>query len=91
MPGLSVPARMVPAIEVALILAAVMTQTTLRSVPGQTSLDDLRLPRDVINQKLQEIIDRQTETWGVKATMVEVNDMALPGQHEARDGQTSRG
>src|SRR5262245_21544927 len=57
---------------------ALIAQTTLRSVLGQASLDDLLSQRDVINQKLQEIIDRQTEPWGVKVTAVEVKDVALP-------------
>src|SRR6185295_20330006 len=44
---------------------SLIAQTTLRSVLGQAPLDDLLSQRDVINQKLQEIIDRQTEPWGV--------------------------
>lgn len=55
-----------------------IAQTTLRSVLGQASLDDLLSQRDTINQKLQEIIDRQTEPWGVKVTAVETKDVALP-------------
>jgi regulator of protease activity HflC (stomatin/prohibitin superfamily) len=51
---------------------------TLRSVLGQASLDDLLSQRDVINQKLQEIIDHQTEPWGIKVTAVEIKDVALP-------------
>src|SRR6266699_655403 len=57
---------------------SLIAQTTLRSVLGQAPLDDLLSQRDVINQKLQEIIDRQTEPWGVKVTSVEVKDVALP-------------
>jgi len=57
---------------------SLIAQTTLRSVLGQASLDDLLSQRDVINAKLQEIIDRQTEPWGVKVTSVEVRDVALP-------------
>lgn len=57
---------------------SLIAQTTLRSVLGQAPLDDLLAQRDVINQKLQEIIDRQTEPWGVKVTAVEVRDVALP-------------
>jgi regulator of protease activity HflC (stomatin/prohibitin superfamily) len=57
---------------------SLIAQTTLRSVLGQAPLDDLLSQRDVINQKLQEIIDRQTEPWGVKVTAVEVKDVALP-------------
>ena len=57
---------------------SLISQTTLRSVLGQSPLDDLLSQRDVINQKLQEIIDRQTEPWGIKVTAVEVKDVALP-------------
>ena len=57
---------------------SLIAQTTLRSVLGQASLDDLLSQRDVINQKLQEIIDRQTEPWGIKVTAVEIKDVALP-------------
>ncbi|HTY86218.1 MAG TPA: slipin family protein [Candidatus Acidoferrum sp.] len=57
---------------------SLIAQTTLRSVLGNASLDDLLSQRDAINQKLQEIIDRQTEPWGVKVTAVEVRDVALP-------------
>ncbi len=57
---------------------SLIAQTTLRSVLGQASLDDLLAQRDTINQKLQEIIDRQTEPWGVKVTAVEVRDVSLP-------------
>src|SRR5437660_531769 len=57
---------------------SLIAQTTLRSVLGQSPLDDLLSQRDVINQKLQEIIDKQTEPWGVKVTAVEVKDVALP-------------
>src|SRR6266571_1287088 len=57
---------------------SLIAQTTLRSVLGQSPLDDLLSQRDIINQKLQEIIDKQTEPWGIKVTSVEVKDVALP-------------
>src|SRR3984885_13209030 len=53
-------------------------QTTLRSVLGQSALDELLSQRDVINQKLQEIIDKQTEPWGIKVTSVEIKEVSLP-------------
>jgi regulator of protease activity HflC (stomatin/prohibitin superfamily) len=53
-------------------------QTTLRSVLGQSALDELLSQRDVINQKLQEIIDKQTEPWGIKVTSVETKEVSLP-------------
>ena len=57
---------------------SLIAQTTLRSVLGQAPLDDLLSQRDVINQKLQEIIDRQTGPWGIKVTAVEIREVALP-------------
>ena len=55
-----------------------LAQTTLRSVCGQAELDDLLAERDRINQQLQEIIDLQTEPWGVKVRAVEVKQIDLP-------------
>ena len=57
---------------------SLIAQTTLRSVLGQSPLDDLLSQRDLINQKLQEIIDKQTEPWGIKVTAVEVKEVSLP-------------
>ena len=55
-----------------------LAQTTLRSVCGQAELDELLADRDRINQQLQEIIDQQTEPWGVKVRSVEVKQIDLP-------------
>ncbi len=55
-------------------------QTTLRSVLGQVEMDDLLSQRDKINLRLQEIIDRHTEPWGVKVTAVEVKQVDLPDE-----------
>jgi regulator of protease activity HflC (stomatin/prohibitin superfamily) len=55
-----------------------IAQTTLRSVVGQAVLDDLLAEREKINQRLQAIIDEQTEPWGVKVSVVEVKDVELP-------------
>jgi regulator of protease activity HflC (stomatin/prohibitin superfamily) len=57
---------------------SLIAQTTLRSVLGQSALDELLSQRDVINQKLQEIIDKQTEPWGIKVTSVETKEVSLP-------------
>ncbi|OIR15046.1 modulator of FtsH protease HflC [mine drainage metagenome] len=57
---------------------SLLAQTTLRSVLGQADMDELLARRDKINQTLQEIIDRQTDPWGVKVTAVEVRDVSLP-------------
>jgi regulator of protease activity HflC (stomatin/prohibitin superfamily) len=55
-----------------------ISQTTLRSVLGQSDLDELLIHREEINQKLQRIIDEQTEPWGIKVGVVEVKDVELP-------------
>jgi len=55
-----------------------IAQTTLRAVLGQHSLDDLLAKRESINQDLQQIIDQQTEPWGIKVSAVEVKDVELP-------------
>jgi regulator of protease activity HflC (stomatin/prohibitin superfamily) len=55
-----------------------IAQTTLRSVLGQSELDELLAKREDINQRLQKIIDEQTEPWGVKVSVVEVKDVELP-------------
>jgi regulator of protease activity HflC (stomatin/prohibitin superfamily) len=57
---------------------SLIAQTTLRSVIGQAELDELLAQREKINQRLQEIIDRHTEPWGIKVTTVEVKDVMLP-------------
>ena len=83
------PQAAVVKVENFLKATSLMSQTTLRSVLGQAPLDDLLSQRESINQKLQEIIDRQTEPWGVKVTAVEVKDVALPDTMK-RDGETGR-
>jgi regulator of protease activity HflC (stomatin/prohibitin superfamily) len=55
-----------------------IAQTSLRSVLGQSDLDELLIHRDEINQKLQMIIDEATEPWGIKVSIVEVKDVELP-------------
>ncbi len=55
-----------------------IAQTTLRSVLGQSELDDLLTHREKLNQQLQQIIDEQTEPWGIKVSVVEVKDVELP-------------
>lgn len=72
---------------------SLISQTTLRSVVGQSELDDLLAHRDKINQQLQAIIDEQTEPWGIKVTTVEVRDVILPeGMRRAmaRQAETER-
>jgi regulator of protease activity HflC (stomatin/prohibitin superfamily) len=59
---------------------SLVAQTTLRSVLGQSDLDELLSKREELNQRLQQIIDEATEPWGVKVTIVEVRDVGLPGE-----------
>ncbi len=59
---------------------ALVAQTTLRSVLGQSDMDELLSKRDELNHKLQQIIDEATEPWGVKVTIVEVRDVGLPSE-----------
>lgn len=72
------PAAAVIRVEQYLKATWLISQTTLRSVLGQAELDELLSQRDKINLRLQEIIDRQTEPWGIKVTSVEVRDVVLP-------------
>ena len=55
-----------------------LAQTTLRSILGQSELDELLSERDKVNRRLQEVIDEHTEPWGIKVSLVEVRDVALP-------------
>lgn len=70
-----------------------LAQTTLRSIVGQVELDELLANRDKINKKIQEIIDRQTDPWGIKVVSVEVRDVVLPENMKramARQAETER-
>lgn len=58
---------------------SLISQTTLRSILGQSSLDELLASRDKINRDLQQIIDQHTEPWGIKVRNVEVKHVELPG------------
>ncbi|MFQ5857678.1 MAG: SPFH domain-containing protein [Anaerolineae bacterium] len=55
-----------------------LAQTSLRNVIGQSELDELLAHREQVNAKLQQIIDEQTEPWGIKVSLVEVKDVELP-------------
>lgn len=72
------PSRAIVAVEDFRRATFQISQTSLRSVLGQSELDELLVHRDAINQKLQQIIDEQTEPWGVKVSIVEVKDVELP-------------
>lgn len=72
------PQRAVLAVQDYLYSTSQIAQTTLRSVLGQSQLDELLAKRDEINVELQRIIDQQTEPWGIKVTVVEVKNVDLP-------------
>ncbi|WP_417334959.1 slipin family protein [Halobacteriovorax marinus] len=72
------PEKAIIAVEDSLQATAQISQTTLRSVIGQFELDEILSQREDINQKLQTILDDQTEPWGIKVSAVEVKAIDLP-------------
>ncbi len=87
------PERAVVAVEDYLFATSQIAQTTLRSVLGQSELDELLAERDKINQKLQQIIDQHTEPWGIKVSSVEVKFIDLPQEMQramARQAEAER-
>jgi len=72
------PQRAVVQVQNYLYATSQLAQTTLRSVLGQAELDDLLSEREKLNVQLQEIIDRHTDPWGIKVSMVEVKNVDLP-------------
>lgn len=72
------PDKAIVEVENYLIATSQLSQTTLRSILGQSELDELLAERDKINQELQKIIDHQTEPWGIKVSNVEVKHIDLP-------------
>jgi len=80
-------------VENYLMATSQIAQTTLRSILGQFDLDDLLSNREHINQKLQQIIDDQTEPWGIKVSVVEVKNVDLPAEMQraiARQAEAER-
>ncbi len=72
------PIKAITAVEDFFYATSMIAQTTLRSILGQSQLDDLLTKRDELNAELQKVIDFQTEPWGVKVTTVEVKNVDLP-------------
>src|ERR1700686_4707653 len=72
------PSRAVTEVANYLFATTQLAQTTLRSVGGQTELDELLAQRDKLNARIQEVVDAQTEPWGVKVTLVELKNIDLP-------------
>ena len=87
------PNKALVEIENYLFATSQLAQTTLRSVCGQAELDDLLAEREKINAHLQEILDSQTEPWGVKISLVEVKQIDLPQEMQraiARQAEAER-
>ncbi|HEX9940806.1 MAG TPA: slipin family protein [Thermoanaerobaculia bacterium] len=72
------PQKAIVEVQNFLYATSQLAQTTLRSVLGQAELDDLLSEREKLNAQLQEIIDRHTDPWGIKVSMVEVKNVDLP-------------
>jgi regulator of protease activity HflC (stomatin/prohibitin superfamily) len=87
------PNKAITEVENFLLATSQISQTTLRSVLGKAELDSLLAERERLNVELQQIIDEQTEPWGVKVTTVEVKDVELPAEMQraiARQAEAER-
>jgi regulator of protease activity HflC (stomatin/prohibitin superfamily) len=87
------PDKAVTEVENFLVATTQVSQTTLRSVLGKAELDTLLSERERLNAELQQIIDSQTEPWGIKVTSVEVKDVELPQEMQraiARQAEAER-
>src|SRR5215468_3429525 len=72
------PRKAIVEVENYLYATSQLAQTTLRSVLGEVGLDDLLSKREVLNQRLQEILDTHTDPWGIKVSLVELKGVDLP-------------
>lgn len=87
------PQKAIIEVENYLYATSQISQTTLRSVLGEYELDDLLTKREMINQRLQKIIDLQTDPWGIKVTMVEIKHVDIPEEMKraiARQAEAER-
>lgn len=87
------PEKALIEVENYLYATSQLAQTSLRSVLGQVELDELLSHRDKINKNLQEILDRQTDPWGVKISNVEIKHVDLPAEMQramARQAEAER-
>ena len=72
------PNKAIIQVEDYMYATSLISQTTLRTVLGQSDLDDLLAHRELVNSKLKELIDRETEPWGIKVMNVELKNVDLP-------------
>ncbi|MGH7851638.1 MAG: slipin family protein [Thermodesulfobacteriota bacterium] len=87
------PVKAVIQVENYLYATSQLAQTTLRSILGQVELDELLAERETLNMKLQEVLDRHTDPWGIKVTLVEVKYVDLPQEMQramARQAEAER-
>jgi len=87
------PAKAVVAVENYIYATSQLAQTTLRSVCGEAELDEILAHRESINLKIQSILDKMTESWGVKISAVEVKHIDLPHEMQramARQAEAER-
>jgi len=87
------PEDAVTKVENYITATSLISQTTLRSVVGQSELDELLIHRDKINESLQRIIDEKTDPWGIKVSAVEIKEVTLPEELKramARQAETER-
>jgi len=87
------PIKAITAVEDFFYATSQIAQTTLRSILGQSQLDDLLTKREDLNTELQKVIDFQTEPWGIKVTAVEVKNVDLPAEMQraiARQAEAER-
>jgi regulator of protease activity HflC (stomatin/prohibitin superfamily) len=87
------PVKAITEVEDFYYATSQIAQTTLRSILGQSQLDDLLSKRDELNAELQKVIDFQTEPWGIKVSAVEVKNVDLPAEMQraiARQAEAER-
>lgn len=87
------PEDAVTKVENYIAATSLISQTTLRSIVGQSELDDILIHRDKINEALQKIIDEKTDPWGIKVSAVEIKEVTLPEELKramARQAETER-
>jgi SPFH domain, Band 7 family protein len=87
------PAKAIVAVENYIYATSQLAQTTLRSVCGEAELDDILAHREKINMQIQNILDRMTESWGIKISAVEVKHIDLPHEMQramARQAEAER-
>ncbi len=87
------PQRAIIEVEDFLFATSQLSQTTLRSIMGESELDEILSQRENINSELQAVLDKQTDAWGIKVSMVEVKHIDLPGEMQramARQAEAER-